>query len=231
MVDAMRDFYEEQLTELHTQMIAMGGLCEKAISNATKALTDGDLRLAEKIMKDDAIINRQERDIESLCMKLILHQQPVAGDLRRVSAALKMVTDAQRIGTQSGDIAEIVAMGYIREIPEGLPIREMANAVIHMVTDSIDSFVKQDGKLSRNVIKYDDVVDDYFNSIKHSLVQRLKTQEGSSEAMVDLLMIAKYFERIGDHAVNIAKWVLFSLTGSLEFESACYETESHTSEK
>ena len=140
-------------------------------------------------------------------------------------------TDAQRIGTQSGDIAEIVAMGYIREIPEGLPIREMATAVIHMVTDSIDSFVKQDGKLSRSVIEYDDVVDDYFNSIKHSLVQRLKTQEGSSEAMVDLLMIAKYFERIGDHAVNIAKWVLFSLTGSLEFESACYETGSHTSEK
>ena len=117
------------------------------------------------------------------------------------------------------------------KFPEGLPIREMATAVISMVTDSIDSFVKQDGNLSRSVIKYDDVVDDCFNSIKHSLVQRLKTQEGSSEAMVDLLMVAKYFERIGDHAVNIAKWVLFSLTGSLEFESACYETGSHTSEK
>lgn len=227
----MRSRFDMQLEQLKLEMTSMGMLCENAIAKASHALLNCDVKAAGELPELLSQVTQKERDIEAICLRLLLQQQPVARDLRTVSAALKMVTDAQRIGTQSGDIGEIVAMGYIREIPEGLPIREMATAVIHMVTDSIDSFVKQDGKLSRNVIEYDDVVDDYFNSIKHSLVQRLKTQEGSSEAMVDLLMIAKYFERIGDHAVNIAKWVLFSLTGSLEFESACYETESHTSEK
>ena len=227
----MRSRFDMQLEQLKLEMTSMGMLCENAIAKASHALLNCDVKAAGELPELLNQVTQKERDIEAICLRLLLQQQPVARDLRTVSAALKMVTDAQRIGTQSGDIAEIVAMGYIREIPEGLPIREMATAVIHMVTDSIDSFAKQDGKLSRNVIEYDDVVDDYFNSIKHSLVQRLKTQEGSSEAMVDLLMIAKYFERIGDHAVNIAKWVLFSLTGSLEFESACYETGSHTSEK
>ena len=227
----MRSRFDMQLEQLKLEMTSMGMLCENAIAKASHALLNCDVKAAGELPELLNQVTQKERDIEAICLRLLLQQQPVARDLRTVSAALKMVTDAQRIGTQSGDIAEIVAMGYIREIPEGLPIREMAAAVIHMVTDSIDSFVKQDGKLSRNVIEYDDVVDDYFNSIKHSLVQRLKTQEGSSEAMVDLLMVAKYFERIGDHAVNIAKWVLFSLTGSLEFESACYETGSHTSEK
>lgn len=227
----MRSRFDMQLEQLKLEMTSMGMLCENAIAKASHALLNCDVKAAGELPELLNQVTQKERDVEAICLRLLLQQQPVARDLRTVSAALKMVTDAQRIGTQSGDIAEIVAMGYIHEIPEGLPIREMANAVIHMVTDSIDSFVKQDGKLSRNVIEYDDVVDDYFNSIKHSLVQRLKTQEGSSEAMVDLLMVAKYFERIGDHAVNIAKWVLFSLTGSLEFESACYETESHTSEK
>lgn len=227
----MRSRFDMQLEQLKLEMTSMGMLCENAIAKASHALLNCDVKAAGELPELLNQVTQKERDIEAICLRLLLQQQPVARDLRTVSAALKMVTDAQRIGTQSGDIAEIVAMGYIREIPEGLPIREMATAVIHMVTDSIDSFVKQDGNLSRSVIEYDDVVDDYFNSIKHSLVQRLKTQEGSSEAMVDLLMIAKYFERIGDHAVNIAKWVLFSLTGSLEFESACYETGSHTSEK
>lgn len=227
----MRSRFDMQLEQLKLEMTSMGMLCENAIAKTSHALLNCDVKAAGELPELLNQVTQKERDIEAICLRLLLQQQPVARDLRTVSAALKMVTDAQRIGTQSGDIAEIVAMGYIREIPEGLPIREMATAVIHMVTDSIDSFVKQDGKLSRNVIEYDDVVDDYFNSIKHSLVQRLKTQEGSSEAMVDLLMVAKYFERIGDHAVNIAKWVLFSLTGSLEFESACYETGSHTSEK
>lgn len=227
----MRSRFDMQLEQLKLEMTSMGMLCENAIAKASHALLNCDVKAAGELPELLNHVTQKERDIETICLRLLLQQQPVARDLRTVSAALKMVTDAQRIGTQSGDIAEIVAMGYIREIPEGLPIREMATAVISMVTDSIDSFVKQDGNLSRSVIKYDDVVDDYFNSIKHSLVQRLKTQEGSSEAMVDLLMVAKYFERIGDHAVNIAKWVLFSLTGSLEFESACYETGSHTSEK
>lgn len=227
----MRSRFDMQLEQLKLEMTAMGMLCENAIAKASHALLNCDVKAAGELPELLNQVTQKERDVEAICLRLLLQQQPVARDLRTVSAALKMVTDAQRIGTQSSDIAEIVALGYIREIPEGLPIREMATAVIHMVTDSIDSFVKQDGNLSRSVIEYDDVVDDYFNSIKHSLVQLLKTQEGSSEAMVDLLMIAKYYERIGDHAVNIAKWVLFSLTGSLEFESACYETGDHTSEK
>ena len=227
----MRSKFDMQLEELKIQMTSMGMLCENAIAQASHALVNCAPKLTAQLPELLGQITQKERDIESICLKLLLHQQPVARDLRTVSSALKMVTDAQRIGTQSGDIAEIVALGYIHEIPEGLPIQEMATAVIHMVTDSIDSFVKQDGNLSRSVIEYDDVVDNYFNSIKHSLVQLLKAQDANSEAMVDLLMIAKYYERIGDHAVNIAKWVLFSLTGSLEFQSACYEAGDHTSEK
>ena len=218
----MRSRFDMQLEQLKLEMTSMGMLCENAIAKASHALLNCDVKAAGELPELLNQVTQKERDIEAICLRLLLQQQPVARDLRTVSAALKMVTDAQRIGTQSGDIAEIVAMGYIRE---------MATAVIHMVTDSIHSFVKQDGKLSRSVIEYDDIVDDYFNTVKHSLIKLLKSQDTSSEAMVDLLMIAKYYERIGDHAVNIAKWVLFSLTGSLEFESACYETGSHTSEK
>ena len=169
--------------------------------------------------------------MESICLKLLLHQQPVARDLRTVSSALKMVTDAQRIGTQSADIAEILALGNITRLPESLPLREMATAVIRMVSESIDAFVKQDGKIARAVIEYDDVVDGCFNSAKAALIELLKTPDINGEAMVDLLMIAKYYERIGDHAVNIAKWVLFSLTGDLSFASACYEEGKYSSEK
>ena len=197
----MRSKFDMQLETLKIEMTSMGMLCENAIAKASHALVNCDPQLTR------------------------------AKDLRTVSAALKMVTDAQRIGTQSGDISEIVALGNIREIPEGLPIREMATAVIHMVTDSIDAFVKQDGKIARDVIEYDDVVDTFFNTTKAALVELLQNGGIGSEAMVDLLMIAKYYERIGDHAVNIAKWVLFSLTGNLEFESAYFEEGGHTSEK
>lgn len=227
----MRSRFDMQLEQLKLEMTAMGMLCENAISKASHALLTCDAKTAGELPELLNQITQKERDVEGICLRLLLQQQPVAKDLRTVSAALKMVTDAQRIGTQSGDIAEIVALGYIREIPENLPIREMATAVIHMVTDSIDSFVKQDGKLAHSVIEYDDVVDSYFNTTKASLISLLKEQEASSEAVVDLLMIAKYFERIGDHAVNIAGWVLFSLTGNLEFESAYFEEDSHTSEK
>ena len=209
----MRDFYEEQLNELHTQMIAMGGLCEKAISNATKALTDGDLQLAEEIMKNDAIINRQERDIESLCMKLILHQQPVAGDLRRVSAALKMVTDMERIGDQAADIAEITRHIGSTQLPARSHIGEMARAAVKMVTDSVESFVKKDLNMARGVIQYDDVVDQLFNDVKAELTALIRDDSDSAELALDLLMVAKYLERIGDHAVNVGEWVAFSITG------------------
>lgn len=227
----MRSKFDMQLEELKIQMTSMGMLCENAIAQASHALVNCEPKLTAQLPELLNQITQKERDIETICLKLLLHQQPVARDLRTVSSALKMVTDAQRIGTQSGDISEIVSLGNITEIPTGLPIRGLATAVIHMVTDSIDAFVKQDGKIARSVIEYDDTVDDFFNDAKASLVALLKEGSLNSEAMVDLLMIAKYYERIGDHAVNIAKWVLFSLTGSLEIESAYFEEGGHTSEK
>ena len=227
----MRSRFDMQLEELKIEMTSMGMLCENAIAKTSHALVNCSPKLAGELPELLNQITQKEQDIESICLRLLLHQQPVAKDLRTVSAALKMVTDAQRIGTQSSDISEIVALGNIDVIPEGLPIRDMATSVIRMVTDSIDSFVKQDGKIARSVIEYDDVVDNYFNGIKASLIALLKEADANSEALVDLLMIAKYYERIGDHAVNIAKWVLVSLTGNLEFETAYFEEGGHTSEK
>lgn len=211
----MRSKFDLQLEELKKEMTTMGMLCENAIAKASQALLTCDTVMAAEMPELLNQVTQKERDIESICLKLLLHQQPVARDLRTVSAALKMVTDAQRIGTQSTDISEIVAIGNIREIPENLPIRQMAEAVISMVTGSIDAFVKQDGKIAKAVIEYDDVVDVDFNSMKAALIEFLKEPSANGEAIVDLLMIAKYYERIGDHAVNIAKWVLFSLTGKI----------------
>ena len=227
----MRTQFDIQLEALKTEMTTIGMLCENAIAKTSHALLTGDTALAGEMTELLNQVAQKERDIETICLKLLLHQQPVARDLRTVSSALKMVTDAQRIGTQSADISEIVALGNIRSIPQGLPIREMATAVIRMVTDSIDAFVKQDGNISRAVIQYDDVVDGLFNTMKAELITLLKQPDRDGEAMVDLLMIAKYYERIGDHAVNIAKWVLFSLTGNLEFDTAYFEEGGHTSEK
>ena len=227
----MRSRFDMQLEQLKLEMTSMGMLCENAIAKASHALMNCDVKAAGELPELLNQVTQKERDVEAICLRLLLQQQPVARDLRTVSAALKMVTDAQRIGTQSSDISEIVALGNIEEIPEGLPIREMATSVIHMVTDSIDSFVKQDGKIARSVIEYDDVVDTFFDTVKSALIALLKAPEANSEALADLLMIAKYYERIGDHAVNIAKWVLFSLTGNLEVEDAYFEEGGHTSEK
>lgn len=212
----MRSQFDMQLSELQGKMISIGMLCETAIAKASKALLDGNLPMAKELPELLSQIAQQEREIEGICMKLLLHQQPVARDLRTVSSALKMVTDIQRIGTQSADIAEIVGLGNIQRIPQGLPVSEMAAAVIKMVTDSIDSFVRQDRKIATAVIEYDDVVDNLFSDCKSILIAFLKQPEADGEAMVDLLMIAKYLERIGDHAVNIAKWVMFSITGTIE---------------
>lgn len=227
----MRSRFDMQLEDLKTEMTAMGMLCENAIAKASHALFGNDGKLAGELPELLGRVTQKERDIETICLKLLLHQQPVAKDLRAVSSALKMVTDAQRIGTQSADIGEIVLLGNISSIPQGLPIYDMATGVISMVTDSIDSFVKQDGKIARAVIEYDDIVDSLFNAVKARLIELLKQPEVNGEMMVDLLMIAKYFERIGDHAVNIAKWVLFSLTGNLEFDTAYFEEGGHPSEK
>ena len=211
----MRSKFDEQLAELNEELIRMGALCENVIAMSAKALLDGDMELANKAAEYDSEIDQKERDIETLCMKLILQQQPVARDLRTLSAALKMITDMERIGDQSADIAEIVTMAHITASDETLHIGEMARAVIKMVTESIDAFVKRDVVLAHSVIAYDDVVDGLFDAVKRALTERFQAG-GEMEYALDLLMIAKYFERIGDHATNIAEWVLYSVTGNKE---------------
>lgn len=212
----MRSKFDEQLELLHKELIEMGALCENAISMTAKALSEGNAKIAEKVSELSAEIDRQERDIEAMCMKLLLQQQPVAKDLRIISSALKMVTDMERIGDNSGDIAEIVTMENISASDNTLPIQDMAKATIKMVTDSIDAFVKRDVSLAKEVVSYDDVVDGYFDEIKTNLIAQFRNAEADGEKALDLLMIAKYFERMGDHAAEIAKWVLFSITGNKE---------------
>ncbi len=212
----MRSKFDEQLELLHRELIEMGALCENAIAMAAKALAEGNTRIAVKVPELSAEIDQKERDIEAMCMKLLLQQQPVAKDLRVISSALKMVTDMERIGDNSGDIAEIVTMANISASDNTAHIQDMARATIKMVTDSIDAFVKRDVNLAKEVVAYDDVVDGYFDEIKTNLIARLGNPKADGEKVLDLLMIAKYFERMGDHAAEIAKWVLFSITGNKE---------------
>lgn len=212
----MRSKFDEQLELLHKELIEMGALCENAIAKAAKALSEGNIKIADKVTELSVEIDRKERDIETMCMKLLLQQQPVAKDLRMISSALKMVTDMERIGDNSGDIAEIVTMANITASDNTEHIQNMARATIKMVTDSIDAFVKKDMGLANEVIAYDDVVDGFFDEIKTDLIEQFGSPESNGEKVLDLLMIAKYFERMGDHAAEIAKWVLFSITGNKE---------------
>ena len=209
----MRSRFDEQLALLNKELIEMGALCEEVISMASRALMDGDLPLAAKVAPLDAEIDQKERDIENLCLKLLLQQQPVAKDLRQISAALKMITDMERIGDQAEDIAEIIKFLNGRTVENGALIREMASAAIKMVTESVDAFVKHDIMLAEKVVSDDDIVDRYFDQVKQKLIERIAQQPADGEYALDLLMIAKYFERIGDHAVNLAEWVIFSVTG------------------
>lgn len=209
----MRSRFDEQLDLLNTEMITMGALCENAIAMSAKAVTTGDLSLTEPVFSLAEQIGEKEREIEAMCLKLLLQQQPVARDLRVISSALKMVTDMERIGHQSADIAEIVQMANLKVTGDTEEVRNMALAVIRMVTESIDAFVKKDAAMAETVITYDDVVDDCFDRIKKLLIDRFSQPGTDGEQAIDLLMIAKYFERIGDHAVNIANWVIFSISG------------------
>ncbi len=217
----MRPKFDEQLALLNSELIQMGALCEEAISLAARALTEGKQTLAEKVAPLEAEIDQMERDIETLCLKLLLQQQPVARDLRQISAAMKLITDMERIGDQAEDIAEIIltmlAEGYV---PEDVGhIREMMAETIKMVTDSVDSYVRQDAGQARKVIAHDDVIDSYFTRVKKVLIQTVVDQPAQGEHILDLLMIDKYLERIGDHATNIAEWVIFSVEGSKESET------------
>ena len=212
----MRNRFDMQLALLNKMLIEMGALCEKVIAQSTKALMEGNVPLAKEVAPIDEEIDHMEKDIESICLKLLLQQQPVARDLRQISAALKMITDMERIGDQAEDIAEIIIFldGRTGEVHEAFT--EMADATIKMVTGSVDAFVKQDIAIAEGVIKNDDIVDDCFDKIKKALIQMIAENPEDGEYAIDLLMIAKYFERIGDHAENIAEWVMFSITGKHE---------------
>jgi len=209
----MRSHFDEQLATLNSELTQMGAMCEEAIAAASKALITGNVRLTDKVLSLDGEIDRMERTIETLCLKLLLQQQPVAKDLRQISAALKMITDMERIGTQAADIAEIITFLDGRTGEECGQIRSMAEAAMQMVTESIDAFVKQDVVLAGAAIDRDDEVDNFFLQVKSSLIKLIAEKPADGGYALDLLMIAKYFERIGDHAVNIAEWVVFSVTG------------------
>ena len=209
----MRNRFDEQLNNLNNELITMGALCEEAISSAVKLLIDNDVKMKENVLDADKQIDQKERDIETLCMKLLMQQQPVASDLRTISSALKMISDMERIGDQASDIAEIAEYAYGSGMESETHIADMARATIQMVTDSIDSFVKKDVDLAHTVIEHDNIVDDLFDKVKGELISAIENKAANAEAFIDLLLIAKYFERIGDHAENIAEWVIYSITG------------------
>lgn len=210
----MRNKFDEQLKTLNDELTQMGFLVEKAIKNAVNALETGNDSLAEDAISFDKEIDKKEKDIESLCLRLLLQQQPVARDLRQISAALKMITDMERIGDMASDIAEI-EKSYdqkdTRYVKELYHIPQMADAAIDMVNRSVEAYVKKDEQLAFKVIDSDDLVDSLFTSVKTDLIELIRKDPKSGDSSMDLLMVAKYFERIGDHATNIAEWVLFSL--------------------
>ena len=200
----MRDAFLKQLEELHKMLAEMGNLCESMIDGAYEALMNMDREQAAKILAADANVDLKERDIESKCLKLLLEQQPVASDLRTISSTLKMITDLERIGDQAGDIAEIVKTTDL-----SAPVK----AVASMVRESIESFANGDLKKTKEVIEYDDVIDNLFNEVKKELADGILNGEATQEQILDVLMIAKYLERIGDHATNIAEWAEYAITG------------------
>ena len=210
----MRNKFDRQLAKLHDMLIDMGAMIEKSITFAIHALVQQDEAMAKQAIAFDNDIDQMEKEIEAHCLRLLLQQQPVAKDLRIISAALKMITDMERIGDQAADISEIALFlideTYIKKL-EHIPM--MAAATSKMVTESIDAYVKMDLVLAQQVIDYDDVVDDLFDNVKNDLIELIQKDKANGPQAIDLIMIAKYFERIGDHATNIAEWVVFSITG------------------
>lgn len=210
----MRNRFDEQLEQLNVGLIKMGALCEESIACAVKALFDEKTsEMITKVNDNEEETDHMEHDIEALCMKLLLHQQPVAKDLRCVSSALKMISDMERIGDQSQDIAEIAGFVHSTELAGKVHISDMANEAIGMVTMSVDSFVRKDVKLAKAAIEADDKVDARFLEVKRELIELVRSDSGDAEYFMDLLMAAKYLERIADHATNIAEWVVYSITG------------------
>ena len=209
----MRDYFQTQLKELNRELTIMGAACEEIIAMASESLTMYNAELARKVSIVGAQIDEGYRTVESICMKLLLRQQPVATDLRVISAAMKMITDMERIGDQAEDIVEIVPHIVAYHDEKFHTIRDMANETQVMVTEAVDAYVRQDLDLARKVMSHDDVVDDYFYRMKTGIIDMIAQDPNYGEYALDLLMIAKYFERIGDHCTNIAEWVEFSVTG------------------
>lgn len=214
----MRLYFDSQLEELNRDMIEMGAMTEKIIESSVALILKKDKEAIEKVVEFSSEVYQKEKEIENLCIKLLLQQQPVAKDLRTISSILKMVTDIERISEQSKDIVEIIKIGNISKNSVTEKIYAMAKEAIHMVNLSIDAFVKKDLDFARSVIAYDDKVDEFFDKIKDSLILEFKKEDVNAEENLDTLMIAKYLERIADHAVNIAYWVIFSITGIMEEE-------------
>ncbi len=215
----MRNRFDRQLERLNTELTEMGELIESAIDGAVSSLTkrsEEQVRVTELIEKD---INQKESDIESLCLKLLLQQQPVASDLRLISAALKMITDMERIGDQAADIADL-SLFMAGEVPDERMklLMKMADETTDMVQKSVQAFVNRDMDLAQKVCDQDDVVDDLFTQVKKDIIAWIRKDTDTGELAMDLLMVAKYFERIGDHAVNLAEWVVFSITGQHKHE-------------
>ncbi len=209
----MRTRFQQQLETLNVELTQMGALCEEAISAGIKALLEGDADMAQRAIACEREIDEAERTIEALCMKLLLQQQPVARDLRAISSALKMISDMERIGDQAADIAELAAHLDASALPGHVHIGDMTRAAVKMVTDSVDSFVKKDLNMAQGVIQYDDIVDGAFLSVREELIALIRSDSTAAAQALDLLMVAKYLERIGDHAVNVAQWVIYSITG------------------
>ena len=210
---AARMHFDEQLKQLNSELLKMGSLIENAIKGATTALIENDKRKARRVIENDVMVNRQEKDIESLCLKLLLQQQQVARDLSSISAAMKMITDMERIGDQAADICEIMISGK-----DPLPLDKVAHldnmalATVKMVNGAIDAFVERNVEFARAVMEEDDIVDELFDKVRDELLDLIRRDDAYGEQAIDLLMVAKYYERIGDHAQNIAEWVEYSIT-------------------
>ena len=212
----MRSMFDQQLKTLNEEMLYMGGLCEDTIQQTIEALMSGDVKKACDLNNMMSQLTQQERSIENICLKLLMQQQPVARDLRTISSSLKMVTDMERIGIQACEIAEIIAAGNVVRATDKVDFQELSNEVSHMVQMAMMAYDKKNMDLADEVIKYDNVVDKLFCDIRGDLIKQLKDDTNDAECFIDMLMIDKYFERIGDHAVNIASWVKFSITGEIQ---------------
>ena len=213
----MRNSFDMQLRKLNNELIEMGSLIETAIARAYKGLINQNIEIAKETVEFDREIDQKEKEVENICLKLLLQQQPVASDLRLISSAIKMITDMERIGDQAADISELtILMSKTQYIKRFDHIEQMAKATIEMVTTSVDAFVKRDLELARSVFARDDIVDNLFVTIKNDLIELIREDVNNGEQAIDLIMVAKYFERIGDHAVNLADWVIFSIVGHHE---------------